>query len=271
MPRPSELGHELCRIAAFCVRLYLIPMPNLTQLANPAQFLAFSGPAAAVALRASRRFSSRIGLYLAFFVAPADYQQGDSVRIMYVHVPAAILAMACYTLMAISALGTLVWRHPLADVSAKAAAPLGAALTLLGLVTGSIWGRPMWGAWWVWDARLTSFLVLLIMYLGLMALWRAFEDPARAGRVAAVLILVGFVNIPIIKFSVEWWNTLHQPASILRLGGPSIHPSMLWPLIVMLAAFAAALPGAAHGRHAGRDPAGAACAGRSSPPRDRRC
>ena len=212
-------------------------MPNLTQLANPAQFLAFSGrllpwlSAVAAALFA-------IGLYIAFFVAPADYQQGDSVRIMYVHVPAAILAMACYTLMAISALGTLVWRHPLADVSAKAAAPLGAALTLLGLVTGSIWGRPMWGAWWVWDARLTSFLVLLIMYLGLMALWRAFEDPARAGRVAAVLILVGFVNIPIIKFSVEWWNTLHQPASILRLGGPSIHPSMLWPLIVMLAAFA---------------------------------
>jgi heme exporter protein C len=171
-------------------------------------------------------------------VAPPDYQQGDSVRIMYVHVPAAILAMGCYMIMAISALGTLVWRHPLADVAAKSAAPLGATFTFLGLVTGSIWGKPMWGTWWVWDARLTSFLVLLIMYLGLIALWRAFEDPARAGRIVAVLLLVGSINIPIIKFSVDWWNTLHQPASILRVGGPSIHPSMLHPLLVMLAAFA---------------------------------
>jgi heme exporter protein C len=213
-------------------------MLSLAQLANPARFLAFSArvlpwlAAAAAALFA-------LGLYLAFFVAPADYQQGDSVRIMYVHVPAAILAMAGYTLMAVAALGTLVWRHPLADVAAKAAAPLGAAFTLLGLVTGAIWGKPMWGAWWVWDARLTSFLVLFIMYLGLIALWRAFDDPARAGRVAAILTLVGFVNIPVIKFSVDWWNTLHQPASLLRLGGPSIHPTMLWPLLVMLAAYAA--------------------------------
>ncbi|MDQ3559907.1 MAG: heme ABC transporter permease [Pseudomonadota bacterium] len=213
-------------------------MLTLTQLANPARFLAFSGRALPwFAASAGALFA--LGLYLAFFVAPADYQQGDSVRIMYVHVPAAILAMACYTLMAVSALGTLVWRHPLADVAARAAAPLGAAFTLIGLVTGAIWGRPMWGAWWVWDARLTSFLVLFIMYLGLIALWRAFDDPAKAGRTAAMLILVGFVNIPIIKFSVDWWNTLHQPASILRLDGPSIHPSMLWPLVVMLAAFAA--------------------------------
>ena len=159
------------------------------------------------------------------------------------HVPAAIMAMACYTLMAVSALGTLVWRHPLADVAARAAAPLGAAFTFLGLVTGSIWGRPMWGAWWVWDARLTSFLVLFIMYLGLIALWRAFDDPARASRTAAVLILVGFINIPIIKFSVEWWNTLHQPASLLRVGGSAIHPTMLYPLLVMLAAYAALFVG----------------------------
>jgi heme exporter protein C len=213
-------------------------MPSVASLANPTRFLQLSGrvlpwiAGAAVILFA-------VGLYMAFFVAPADYQPGDSVRIMYVHVPSVMLAMGCYTLMALSALGTLVWRHPLADVAAKAAAPLGAGFTFLGLVTGSIWGKPMWGAWWVWDARLTSFLVLLIMYLGLIALWRAFEDPARAGRVAAVLILVGFVNIPVIKFSVDWWNTLHQPASILRLGGPTIHPSMLWPLLVMLAAFAA--------------------------------
>jgi heme exporter protein C len=213
-------------------------MPNIATLANPGRFLALTArilPALSVATAVL--FAA--GLISALFIAPADYQQGDSVRIMYVHVPAAILAMGCYTLMAIAALGTLVWRHPLADVAAKAAAPLGAALTFLGLVTGSIWGRPMWNAWWVWDARLTSFLVLFIMYLGLIALWRAFEDPARAGRIVAVLILVGFVNIPIIKFSVDWWNTLHQPASILRVGGPSIDPSMLWPLLVMLAAFTA--------------------------------
>ena len=213
-------------------------MPGPASLANPTRFLALSARMLSwLAGAAAVLFA--VGLYMAFFVAPPDYQQGDSVRIMYVHVPSVTLAMGCYAAMALSALGTLVWRHPLADVAAKAAAPLGAAFTFLGLVTGSIWGKPMWGAWWVWDARLTSFLVLLIMYLGLIALWRAFDDPARAGRVAAVLILVGFVNIPIIKFSVDWWNTLHQPASILRIGGPTIHPSMLWPLIVMLAAFAA--------------------------------
>jgi len=211
-------------------------MPSIATLANPGRFLALTArilPALSVATAVL----FAVGLYSALFIAPADYQQGDSVRIMYIHVPAAILAMGCYTLMAIAALGTLVWRHPLADVAAKAAAPLGAAMTFLGLVTGSIWGRPMWNAWWVWDARLTSFLVLFIMYFGLITLWRAFEDPARAGRIVAVLILVGFVNIPIIKFSVDWWNTLHQPASILRMGGPSIDSSMLWPLLVMLAAF----------------------------------
>ena len=213
-------------------------MPSLTQLANPTRFLAFSGRVLPwLSGLAAALFA--VGLYMAFFTAPADYQQGDSVRIMYVHVPAAIWAMACYVFMGLSALGTLVWRHPLADVSARAAAPIGAAFTLIGLLTGSIWGRPIWGAWWVWDARLTSFLILLLMYLGLIALWRAFEEPARAGRAAAVLILVGLINIPIIKFSVDWWNTLHQPASILRLGGPTIHPTMLWPLLVMIAAFGA--------------------------------
>ena len=213
-------------------------MRSPIELANPARFLAISGRVLPW-LAASAASLFALGLYLALFVSPPDYQQGDSVRIMYVHVPAVTLAMACYVLMAIAALGTLVWRHPLADVAAKAAAPLGAAFTLLGLVTGAIWGKPMWGAWWVWDARLTSFLILFVMYLGLIALWRAFDDPARAGRVAAVLILVGAVNIPIIKFSVDWWNTLHQPASILRLGGPSIDVSMLYPLLVMLAAYAA--------------------------------
>jgi heme exporter protein C len=139
--------------------------------------------------------------------------------------------------MSVAALGTLVWRHPLADVAAKAAAPIGAAFTLMCLVTGSLWGRPMWGTYWVWDARLTSVLILFLMYLGVIALWRTIEDPTRAARVAAVLTLVGAINIPIIKFSVDWWNTLHQPASVLRLGGSAIHPTILVPLIVMLVAF----------------------------------
>jgi heme exporter protein C len=145
--------------------------------------------------------------------------------------------MLGWTVMTIAALGTLVWRHPLADVAAKAAAPIGAGFTLICLVTGSLWGRPMWGTYWAWDARLTSVLVLFLMYLGVIALWRTVEDPARAARAGAVLTLVGAINIPIIKFSVDWWNTLHQPASVLRLGGPSIDPSMLRPLLIMGVAF----------------------------------
>ena len=177
------------------------------------------------------------GLYLSF-TTTGDYQQGETVRIMYVHVPAAWLSMMCYSVMALSALGTLVWRHPLADVSAKAAAPIGACFTLVALITGSLWGKPMWGTWWVWDARLTSVFVLFLMYLGLIALNRAMaDDPTRAAKVGAVLILVGFVNIPIIKFSVEWWNTLHQPASVVRMDGPTIDPEFLWPLLVMAVAF----------------------------------
>ncbi|WPE21858.1 heme ABC transporter permease [Shinella zoogloeoides] len=176
------------------------------------------------------------GLYLSF-TTTGDYQQGETVRIMYVHVPAAWLSMMCYSVMALSALGTLVWRHPLADVSAKAAAPIGACFTLVALITGSLWGKPMWGTWWVWDARLTSVFVLFLMYLGLIALGRAMDDPTRAAKVSAVLILVGFVNIPIIKFSVEWWNTLHQPASVIRMGGPTIDPEFLWPLLIMAVAF----------------------------------
>ncbi|MGB3813012.1 MAG: heme ABC transporter permease [Shinella sp.] len=177
-----------------------------------------------------------VGLFLSFTTL-GDYQQGETVRIMYVHVPAAWLSMMCYSVMALSALGTLVWRHPLADVSAKAAAPIGACFTLVALITGSLWGKPMWGTWWVWDARLTSVFVLFLMYLGLIALGRAMDDPARAAKVSAVLILVGFVNIPIIKFSVEWWNTLHQPASVIRMDGPTIDPEFLWPLLFMAIAF----------------------------------
>lgn len=173
-----------------------------------------------------------IGFYGAFFVAPEDYQQGQTIRIMFIHVPFAWLSMATYGVMALSSIGTLVWRHPLADVSAKAAAPLGAAFALICLLTGSFWGKPMWGTWWIWDARLTSMLVLFLMYLGLIALWNAVEDPIRAGKAAAILTLVGSINLPIIKFSVDWWNTLHQPASVFRMDGPTIHASMLWPLLV---------------------------------------
>jgi len=166
-------------------------------------------------------------------VAPEDYLQGHSFRIMYIHVPSAWLAMGVYSMMSISALGTLVWRHPLADVAQKSAAPIGAAFTALCLLTGSLWGKPAWGTWWEWDARMTSVLVLLLVYLGVIALWRAIDEPNRAARAVAIMTLVGAVNLPIIKFSVDWWNTLHQPASVLRKGGPTIHPDMLWPLLAM--------------------------------------
>jgi heme exporter protein C len=156
---------------------------------------------------------------------------------MVIHVPAAWLGIFGWLLMSAAALGTLVWRHPLADVAGKAAAPIGSAFTLMCLVTGSLWGRPMWGTYWVWDARLTSVLVLFLMYLGVIALWRTIEDPTQAARAAAILTLVGAINIPIIKFSVDWWNTLHQPTSVLRLGGSTIHPAILVPLIVMAIAF----------------------------------
>jgi heme exporter protein C len=206
-------------------------------IANPTRFLALSGSLLPW-LAGLSALALAVGLYLAFS-APEDYQQGTTVRIMYIHVPFAWLAMLCYSLMALSALGTLVWRHPLADVSLKAAAPIGAVFTALALVTGSIWGKPMWGTWWVWDARLTSVFVLFLMYLGIIALTRALDDPARSARAAAIITLVGFINIPIIKFSVDWWNTLHQPASVIRLDGPTIHPSLLWPLLVMALGFTA--------------------------------
>src|SRR5258707_10756838 len=173
------------------------------------------------------------GLYLAFFHSPADYQQGETVRIIYVHVPAAWLALFAYSLIAVASACALIWRHPLADVAAEAASPLGAGFTLIALISGSLWGKPMWGTFLVWDARLTSFLLLFFLYLGHMALAQAFDDRQRGRRAAAILALVGAINVPIIKFSVDWWNTLHQPASIMKMGGPSIDPSMLRPLIVM--------------------------------------
>jgi len=207
----------------------------LIDLANPTRFLALSGRILPW-LAAATLAAFAVGISLAIG-APDDYQQGATVKIMFIHVPAAWLAMGCWAVMTIAALGTLVWRHPLADVAARAAAPLGAAFTAMCLITGMLWGRPMWGAYWVWDGRLTSVLVLFLMYLGVLALWRTVEDPSRAARAAAVLTLVGAINLPIIKFSVDWWSTLHQPASVLRVGGPTLDKSYLAPLFVMAIAF----------------------------------
>src|SRR2546421_11879830 len=217
-------------------RLTKEPPMALIDLVNPTRFLAFTArllPWLAIATAAA----FAIGLYLVWAVAPDDYQQGATVKIMFIHVPNAWLAMGVWTVMSIASIGTLVWRHPLADVAAKSAAPLGAAFTFLALLTGSLWGRPMWGTYWVWDARLTSVLVLFLMYLGVIALWRTVDDPSRAARAAAILTLVGAINLPVIKFSVDWWNTLHQPASVLRVEGPAIHPTILTPLLVMILAF----------------------------------
>jgi heme exporter protein C len=204
-------------------------------LANPTRFVNFAGIVLPWLVGITLLVLAT-GLWMSF-QAPDDYQQGSTVKIMFIHVPFAWLSMMCYTIMSVSALGTLVWRHPLADVSAKAAAPIGAAFTALALITGSLWGKPMWGTWWVWDARLTSVFVLFLMYLGIIALTRAMDDPAKSSKATAILTLVGFINIPIIKFSVDWWNTLHQPASVIRMGGSTIHPSLLWPLLVMAFGF----------------------------------
>ena len=205
------------------------------RFANPARFMRFSG----VVLPWLAALTSALlvaGLVLGFR-APPDYQQGDTVRIMFIHVPSAWMAMFCYSALAASSAAALIWRHPLAEIAAQQTAPLGAGFTAICLITGSLWGAPMWGTWWVWDARLTSVLVLFFLYLGYIALVHAFDDPTRGIRAASVLALVGWINVPIIKFSVDWWNTLHQPASVMRLGGPSIDPSILTPLLVMAVAF----------------------------------
>jgi heme exporter protein C len=201
--------------------------------ANPSAFMAMSArvlpplTALAGALLA-------VGLYMSF-AAPPDYQQGHTAKIMFVHVPSAWLSMIIYALIAVSSFGLLVFRHPLADVSAKAAAPIGAVFTFLALVTGSLWGKPMWGAYWVWDPRLTSVLILFFLYLGLIALRSSIEEEALAAKLTAVLSLVGTAILPVIKLSVDW-NSLHQPASVMRMGPPAIHPALLWPLLVMAAA-----------------------------------
>jgi heme exporter protein C len=178
-----------------------------------------------------------MGLYLGLVVAPPDYQQGDSYRIMFIHVPSAWMSLFIYVVMAVSSAIGLIWRIKLAEVIAISSAPIGASFTALALATGSLWGKPMWGTWWVWDARLTSELLLLFLYLGVIALYNAVEDKRTAARAAGILAIVGVVNIPIIHYSVEWWNTLHQGPTVAKFGAPSIHPSMLGPLLIMAIAF----------------------------------
>ncbi len=206
---------------------------TLTQrLANPTRFMALSGRLLPWAVGAAGVLIA-VGLVMAF-TAPPDYQQGHTAKIMYVHVPAAWLSMLGYTLVAASSFGLLVFRHPLADVSAKAAALIGAVFTFLCLVTGSLWGKPMWGAFWAWDPRLTSVLILFFLYLGLIALRASIEDEALAANLTAIVSLVGIVILPVIRFSVDW-NSIHQQPSVSRIGMPAIHASLLWPLLVMTA------------------------------------
>jgi heme exporter protein C len=210
-------------------------MASLHVLANPARFRRFSQKVLPV-LSGVTVLVLAVGLWLALIESPPDYQQGETVRIMFIHVPSAWLAMAGYGMLATLGASLLVWRHPLAALMARGAAPVGAVFAGVCLLTGSLWGRPMWGTYWVWDARLTSMLLLFFLYLGHIALSRAYDDPERGDRAAAILALVGVINLPVIKFSVDWWNTLHQPASVMKLGGPSIHPAILTPLMVMAVA-----------------------------------
>ncbi|HSV29525.1 MAG TPA: heme ABC transporter permease [Candidatus Omnitrophota bacterium] len=208
------------------------------RFANPARFLRIANVVLPwAALVAALTFAA--GLWYGLIASPADYQQSETVRIMYIHVPAAWMGMFCYTAMAVFSAMALIWKHPLADLMARATAPVGAAFTFICLVTGALWGKPMWGTWWVWDARLTSMLLLFFLYLGYMALADAFDDPERGQKAAAVLALVGVVNVPIIKFSVDWWHTLHQTASVVKKGGPAIDAAMMVPLILMAVAFKA--------------------------------
>ena len=205
-------------------------------LANPSRFKAFSEKSYPYGLFMMIILIS-VGLWYSLFNSPPDYQQGETVRIMYVHVPAAWMAMMVYLSMTIMSLFALVWRHPLADILSKCSAPTGASFTLIALVTGSIWGKPTWGTWWVWDARLTSVFILFLIYMGHITLVRSFEDEYKGARAGAILTLIGAFNLPIIKFSVDWWNTLHQPASVIKLDGPTIHIDMMIPLILMALGF----------------------------------
>jgi heme exporter protein C len=208
----------------------------MQKFANPARFLKLAN-SALPPIWGVTILAFAAGLYMSLVTAPPDYQQGETVRIMFVHVPAAWMALMVYTSMAAASIMAAIFRHPLADMAAKAAAPIGAMFCLLALITGSLWGKPMWGAWWVWDARLTSVFVLLLLYLGYMAVWQAIEDPHRAALIARIVAIAGFINVPIVKFSVDWWNSLHQGASVFRMGGPTIDARMLWPLLIMALAY----------------------------------
>jgi len=208
----------------------------LYKLASPKYFYEWAGRVSALfAVLAGLFFS--VGLFGALVLAPPDYQQGDAFRIMYLHVPAAFMSLCIYSLMAFCAVLSLVWKIKLSDIVIKVSAPLGAWITFLALFTGSVWGKPMWGTWWIWDARLTSELILLFLYVGIIALNSAIPDRQRAGQAVAILVLVGFVDIPIIHYSVNWWNTLHQGATLTRFAKPTMAPSMLYPLLLMMAAF----------------------------------
>ena len=209
---------------------------SLHRFANPGRFLRLAARVQPF-LTISAILLTAIGLGLGLFVAPADWQQGDAVRIMYVHVPAAWLASSGYAALALASLVSLVWRHPLADLAAAEISPVGAAITAVCLITGSLWGRPMWGTYWVWDGRLTSVLILFFLYVGHVMLVRAFDDPERGYRAGAILALIGALDLPVIKFSVDWWNTLHQKASITLSGAPTMSPSMLWPLLICAIGF----------------------------------
>ena len=206
--------------------------------ANPTRFLRLTARLQPIAMVVTI-LAIGAGLYYALFQSPPDYQQSETVRMMYVHVPAAWMAMFCYVGLACSSAVALIWRHMVADIVAKSTAPIGACFTFLALATGSLWGKPMWGTWWVWDARLTSVLILFFLYLGYMVLYNAFDDTSRGARAAAILSIVGVINVPIIKFSVDWWNTLHQPASVVKMDGPAVHSSMLTPLILMAVGYTA--------------------------------
>lgn len=209
---------------------------SLHKLASPKHFYRLSG-ACIPWLGGVTCVLLAAGLYLGLWVAPPDYQQGEAYRIIYVHVPAAWMSLFVYVFMAVAGAVGLIWNLKLAEVLAISSAPSGAAFTFLALVTGAIWGKPMWGTFWVWDARLTSELILLFLYLGYMALTSAIEDPRTAARAGAILAIVGSVNIPIIHYSVEWWHTLHQGPTVTRFDKPAIHSSMLWPLLLMALAF----------------------------------
>lgn len=221
-----------CNFAAGTSRYYATMAASFHKFANPGRFLRLAGRLLPW-LAGVTATSFGVGLYFALFASPPDYQQSETVRIMYIHVPAAWISMFAYAWVGLASATALIWRHPLANVAAEAASPVGAVFTLLALVSGSLWGRPMWGTYWAWDARLTSFLLLFFLYVGHLALVNAFDDRQRGRRSAAVLAVVGLIDLPIVKFAVDWWNTLHQPASVLKLDGPSIDSSMLRPLLII--------------------------------------